>query len=218
GPNASGPSGGVIIDGEGNLYGVTGFGGAFGAGAVYELKLKDGTYRERIIHSFDQLDGAEPNSLTFGTDGNLYGTAFFGGTSLTCPDCGVIFQLAKTTDGKWTDRTLLSLNGSDGFGAVGPPAFDGAGNLYAAAMSGGPSSGTSGAFGSVYKLAPRPDGTWIENTLHIFLDNFSRSIDRDGRSPYAGVIVIGDELFGTTGGGGVNNEGTVFTIKLHQNN
>src|SRR5207248_6688658 len=160
GPNASGPSGGVIIDGEGNLYGVTGFGGAFGAGAVYELKLKDGTYRERIIHSFDQLDGAEPNSLTFGTDGNLYGTAFFGGTSLTCPDCGVIFQLAKTTDGKWTDRTLLSLNGSDGFGAVGPPAFDSEGNLYAAAQSGAQLGHLSLGGGSVFKLTPVPGGSW----------------------------------------------------------
>jgi uncharacterized repeat protein (TIGR03803 family) len=216
GPGGDSPAGGVVMDREGNLFGVTGFGGRYGGGTVYEFKFKDGTYHYRgLIHSFDQYDGAEPNSLAVGPDGNLYGTAQFGGTLPAC-DCGVVFQLAKVANGQWTESTLLSLNGNDGFYPVGPPAFDDDGDLYAAAMSGGHTNmQASGAFGAVYKLTPRRDGSWAETTLHVFIDNFSQTIDRDGHSPYAGVIVVGHNLFGTTAlGGGIHNAGTVFRIAL----
>jgi uncharacterized repeat protein (TIGR03803 family) len=47
GPDGDWPAGGVVMDGAGNLYGATHFGGAGGYGSVYRLAiLKDGSYRE----------------------------------------------------------------------------------------------------------------------------------------------------------------------------
>jgi uncharacterized repeat protein (TIGR03803 family) len=212
GPGGLSPLGGVVMDNEGNLYGVTGFGGLYGGGMVYELRLKNGIYYKRTIHSFDGYDGAEPNSLILGPDGNLYGTALFGGVSPAC-DCGVVFELAKATHGQWIEHTLLSLDGSFGFLPVGPPSFDDKGNLYAAAMSGGPYGRGFSSAGSVFELSPRRDGSWAEITLHLFIDYYSKRIE-DGLSPYAGVIVVRNTIYGATSGGGIHNEGTVFRIKL----
>lgn len=210
GPNGTGPVGGIVIDGEGNLYGVTGFGGVNGAGAVYELRLKDGVYRERVIHSFSGYDGLQPSSnLVMNATGDLYGTTLFGGGSAACPvvGCGLVFKLTKAAGGSWAETILISLNGTDGYLAVGPPVLDHDGNVYAAALSGG-----IDANGSVYELSPAASGVWRETILHRFEFRFPNGVD--GSRPYAGVILNQGQLFGTTASGGIHNEGTVFRISL----
>ena len=64
------------------------------------------------LHSFDGTDGLEPTSgLVQGSDGNFYGTTYFGGTSENCDNgCGTIFQV--TPGGTLT--SLHSFNGADG--------------------------------------------------------------------------------------------------------
>jgi uncharacterized repeat protein (TIGR03803 family) len=48
------------------------------------------------LHSFDSSDGSSPNGLLQATDGNFYGTAGSGGTSLnSVGGCGVIFKLSS---------------------------------------------------------------------------------------------------------------------------
>jgi uncharacterized repeat protein (TIGR03803 family) len=209
GLNASDPVGGLVMDSEGNIYGAAKFGGTYGAGAVYELRLKNGVYKEHVIHSFNTYDGWEPSSgLVMDSSGNLYGTTYLGGAvSSNCPaGCGAVFKLAKGAHDTWTESVVVGLNGNDGYLAVGPVAIDSDGNLYAAAMSGG-----MNANGSVYKLTPTKSG-WRENVLHLFDFRFPNGVD--GAQPYAGVMVHAGQLFGTTAGGGVHNEGTVFRIKL----
>lgn len=70
--------GGVVRDSEGNLYGTTNSGGAFGFGTVYKL---DTAGNESVLYSFTGgSDGANPQaSLIFDAGGNLYGTATAGG-------------------------------------------------------------------------------------------------------------------------------------------
>jgi uncharacterized repeat protein (TIGR03803 family) len=197
------PAGGVVMDGKGNLYGVTGWGG-HGAGTVYELSLKDGIYKEHIIHSFSGYDGAEPNStLVMDVSGNLYGTTTYGGNA----DFGTVFKLTKV-GGKWTENVLLLLNGNDGYSPVGPVAIDRDGNVYVAGQFGG-----LNANGSVLKLTPKLDGSWRETILHLF--DFRAPNGVDGARPYAGVTLDRGQLFGTTSSGGIHYAGTVFRIKLY---
>jgi uncharacterized repeat protein (TIGR03803 family) len=55
------PNAGVTIDQAGNLYGTTVVGGGSGAGAVYELKLRNGNYTVNPLYNFTGgADGANP--------------------------------------------------------------------------------------------------------------------------------------------------------------
>jgi len=86
------PGGSVIVDGAGNLYGTTISGGSpeCQCGVVYELSPKNGGWKYTILHTFTGSDGAQPDAnMTFGPDGNLYGTTATGGTY----GAGVVFEI-----------------------------------------------------------------------------------------------------------------------------
>jgi hypothetical protein len=126
--DGSSPSGGLIADSAGNLYGVTGYGGsgpcvlfgtATGCGAVFELsppKIKGGQWTEKVLYNFQgDNDGDLPTGpLVFDSAGNLYGaTEFGGGKGTTCDvfyggNCGTVFELSppKQKGGKWTEQVL----------------------------------------------------------------------------------------------------------------
>jgi uncharacterized repeat protein (TIGR03803 family) len=81
GKDASNPLSSLILDQGGNLYGTTFYGGrlgctGFGCGTVFELSPGDnGSWTEKVLHSFNSKDGAFPGSITFDASGNLYGSA-----------------------------------------------------------------------------------------------------------------------------------------------
>ncbi len=72
-----------VFDSAGNLYGTTFYGGSDGIGVVYKLSPGlGGNWTETILHSFvnDGVDGNTPSGgVAFGSDGNLYGTTYYGG-------------------------------------------------------------------------------------------------------------------------------------------
>jgi uncharacterized repeat protein (TIGR03803 family) len=99
--DGSGPSGGLIRDRAGNLYGTTQTGGTYNKGVVFKL---DPTGKETVLYSFTGgTDGSEPPpcgpsgcsldpvaaGLIRDSAGNLYGTTPFGGTYAL----GVAFKL-----------------------------------------------------------------------------------------------------------------------------
>jgi uncharacterized repeat protein (TIGR03803 family) len=86
--NGAGPSGPVTFDSNGNLFGTATNGGA-GFGTVWELVK--GSSSIQAIGSFDSTHtGADPvDGVTFGSDGNLYGTAQSGGPGLS----GTIWEI-----------------------------------------------------------------------------------------------------------------------------
>jgi uncharacterized repeat protein (TIGR03803 family) len=87
------PTGGVIRDASGNLYGVTDEGGAFGLGTVFKL---DTAGKETLLYSFRGApDGKNPlyESLVMDATGNLYGSTYGGGTS----NQGTVFKVNATT-------------------------------------------------------------------------------------------------------------------------
>lgn len=83
------PQSGPIQASDGNLYGVTPYGGASNVGIVYQLTL---TGTETVLHSFSggTTDGAiGEDGLVQASDGTLYGVTVSGGAS----GKGTIFEI-----------------------------------------------------------------------------------------------------------------------------
>jgi uncharacterized repeat protein (TIGR03803 family) len=96
------PVAGLIVDGQGNFYGTTYYGGGhgcfYGCGTVFELSPMG---IETVLHSFcsenNCADGAEPYSgLVADGSGNLYGTTRGGGGNNNCngAGCGVVYEIS----------------------------------------------------------------------------------------------------------------------------
>lgn len=90
GPPSDGnqPSGGLLMDAAGNLYGPTFFGAPSDLGTVFEIDLS-GT--ESMLHGFvgSPDDGAGPSGLIMDRAGNFYSTTSTGG----CFNAGTVFKL-----------------------------------------------------------------------------------------------------------------------------
>jgi len=145
------PSGGLIRDAAGNLYGTTNFGGTNGLGAVFKL---DGTGHETVLYSFCPggnpcKDGSVPSAaLIQDAAGNLYGTTEYGGTN--GPDGGTVFKL-DSTGHETVLYSFCSEGGSkctDGEGPLAGLIQDAAGDLYGTTWEGGAKGD-----GTVFKLA-----------------------------------------------------------------
>ena len=84
------PSGRLVRDAAGNLYGTTTFGGANNAGTVYKL---DAAGHETVVYSFcpswGGLGGKFPVGLTQDSMGNLYGATSQGGAY----GAGTVFEI-----------------------------------------------------------------------------------------------------------------------------
>jgi uncharacterized repeat protein (TIGR03803 family) len=193
------PTGGLIFDAAGNLYGTTPRGGAHGNGAVFKLTPNaDGSWTESVLHSFNGSDGRTAEaSLIFDAAGNLYSTTAYGGAY----GRGTVFRLTASADGSWTESVLHSLNKKDGRYPDAGLIFDTAGNLYGTAYSGGSADG-----GAAFKLSPNQDGSWTYSLIHIFQG-------KPALGP-AGGLVLGSTgtLYGTTANCRSGCQGVVYQI------
>jgi uncharacterized repeat protein (TIGR03803 family) len=176
------PTGNLLLDSAGNLYGVTQSGGPHGWGSVFELTNNSGTWTETILYAFQGLDdGGNPYSgLIADSAGNLYGTTYAAGANRQ----GIVFEL-KHSGGSWTEQVLYTFQGgNDGGQPVAGLIFDNAGNLYGATSSWGSRGG-----GVVFKLVPS-GGSWTYSVLTTFTGS-------DG--PVASVTMdASGNLYGTT--------------------
>jgi uncharacterized repeat protein (TIGR03803 family) len=223
GIDGSGPTGSLIFDGAGNLYGTTGWGGTgsctsefnlVGCGTVFELSPKaGGVWSEKVLHSFGHgTDGTLPVAgLVFDAAGNLYGVTYEGGTG-SClrggnPGCGTVFELTPAAGGHWSEKILHNFadGPTDGAWPVGSLIFDAAGNLYGMTNGGGAFS-----WGTAYELMHRAGGGWADRVLYHFNEYGS-----SGASPYSGLIFdAAGNLYGTTEAYGGGGAGTAFKLTL----
>jgi uncharacterized repeat protein (TIGR03803 family) len=135
---------------DGTLYGATSGGGSAGYGTIFAIGT-DGSGFTTLVN-FDSTDnGAYPNTLILGSDGNFYGTTSNGGAN----DSGTVFEM--TPDGTLT--TLFTFSG-DANGSYPVNLMQGVdGNLYGVTAGGG-----ANGSGTLFQLTP--DGTL--NTLMSF--------------------------------------------------
>jgi uncharacterized repeat protein (TIGR03803 family) len=217
GIDGTGPYPSLVFDAAGNLYGTTNGGGVYGSGTVFELTHgTGGAWFEKVIHSFNPngKDGTFPflAGVVFDTAGNLYGVTFEGGTGTCSGGCGTVFELTRTPGGSWVEKTLhnFSNNGKDGVNPVAALILGASGRLYGTTAYGGTGGCTSEGpgCGTVFELAPKSGGGWVESFIYSFQNNGA-----DGVYPGAGVILdAAGNVYGTTSEGGAYGLGTVFEI------
>jgi uncharacterized repeat protein (TIGR03803 family) len=140
------PTGMLIRDDDGALYGTTFFGGTGGAGTVFKLNSDGNGYD--VLHSFTGPAGtysANPSArLLEWKDGALYGTARHGGSN----NLGMLFKLAKDGSG-YSVLHHFSTSGNDGYEPWGALVTGTDGALYGTTYYGGEVS-----LGLVFKLWP----------------------------------------------------------------
>ena len=212
GRDGSQPSGNLILGANGNLYGMTEFGGPRGDGTVFELALGVRGASERIIYRFQgRTDGAQPQAgLLAGQNGVLFGTTSIGGYR-HCIDygCGTVFELIPSGT-SYSERVIhrFGKSAQDGVGPEDALVADSTGSLYGTTRFGG----GGGFIGVVFKLTPS-GSSFHESIIHHFQPGMS-----DGQYPEAGVIIdSAGALYGTTtlGGSGSNcGEGCGIVYKL----
>jgi uncharacterized repeat protein (TIGR03803 family) len=135
------PTGSLIVDQQGNLYGTTTFGpGGAGGGTVYQLHPSGGSWTYSILAALSGFEGPL-DALTMDSEGNLYATSYGGGSSSQ----GNVFRLTPL-GGSWTYTDLHNFNGHDGTDPVGSAVVDAHGNVY----------GTTSEFGDgeVWEITP----------------------------------------------------------------
>lgn len=205
GADGANPYGGVVLDTNGALYGTTAYGGHRGAGTVYKIAPpSDGAtaWTKSTLYSFDGVEGNFPRAtVTFGTDGALYGVTYGGGAF----NGGTAYRLTPPAGAAtaWTKATIYSFKpGVEGSNPFSELTFDTAGALYGANFNGGPSGG-----GAVFKLTPS-GANWSASVVYAFGGG------ADGQSP--GGLVFDDKgtIYGVTMYGGARWNGSVFQISL----
>jgi uncharacterized repeat protein (TIGR03803 family) len=226
------PTGNLVFDAAGNLYGATYYGGGFGVcdqgiyancGTIFKLsppKTKGGAWTEKVLYSFKSgTDGANPNgSLVFDSKGALYGTTFFGGNQGCAQDagvgCGTVFKLSPEKKGHaWKYEVLHRFNDGASRQAQGDGETPAAGVIldkndavYGTTEIGAGARGV----GTVFRLTqPTEKGRpWKETLLYVFGYH-----SNDGAIPQGLVFSVTGNLYGVTLLDGAHGDGTVFSLK-----
>jgi uncharacterized repeat protein (TIGR03803 family) len=224
------PVAGLVLASNGDFYGTTEYGGAYGQGSVFKITPAGAL---TTLYSFCAvsstgpgelpcLDGRTPkNALIQAADGNLYGTTNGGGLGLgrctaapsNC-DGGTVFRIspagALSTLYSFCSQTTCA-DGSDPAGLV----QGNDGNFYGTTESGGLNSPyTNISPGTIFKITPGGELT----TLYDFCSTGGSNgagFCADGQNPYEIGSLLSDgqgNFYGTTFFGGSGSAGIVFEI------
>ena len=191
-PDGSFPEGGLALNTNGILYGMTDLGGSAGEGTVFKI-TPTGTLTTLDSFGAGVNDGGFPlTTLIRAANGSFYGITNSGGTNgegvvIKVTAAGaltVLHSFVTATDGSAQGDTGALIQGTDG-------------NFYAVNATGG-----SGTDGTVFRVTP----TGAIKVLHSFTGT-------DGNDP-TGTLAQGADgnFYGTTRQGGAHSEGTVFKV------
>ena len=206
-PGGCRPNGQLIQATNGDFYGTTIAGGAYGYGTVY--RITPGGTLTTLSTFANGNDGAAPSgALIQGTDGHFYGTTQSGGPGLG----GTVFMMSAAG----TRTTLYNFcsegtypNCPDGYypnaGLI--QATDG--NFYGTTVYGG-----ANGYGTVFRISSNGSLT----TLYSFC---SQNACTDGGFPYAALLQDTDgDFYGATLEGGLGyvgsdtGNGTIFRLSV----
>jgi uncharacterized repeat protein (TIGR03803 family) len=197
------PTGALILDKAGNIYGTTDQGGTGVVGTVFELSppAKSGKpWTETVLYNFTgNNDGGEPyGRMLLASDGNLYGTTAGYGQY----NYGTIFKLtAPSGGGSWGFSVLHGFAG----GADGEVPRDGLiqgpnGTLY------GDTAGFDDSYGNVFSL--QTDGS-----AYTVLWTVTGGQGFTGNGPWQTVSLDSSgNLYGATLADGESASGEVFEL------
>ncbi|MBD5657188.1 MAG: hypothetical protein IAI50_18710, partial [Candidatus Eremiobacteraeota bacterium] len=157
------PSGGLVMDATGSLYGVTAHGGGAGSdGTAYKLTPTPTGYAETVLHRFALgREGHRPfGELALDRFGSIYGVT--NGFSVNESIRGTVYKLTPVANG-YSERTLYGfVDPQRGASPGGSVIIDSTGALYGTTTYGGADN-----VGVVYKLNPTPSG-YAETVIFSF--------------------------------------------------
>jgi len=189
------PTGIPVLDAQGNVYATSNTGGSGtncngGCGFVFKV---DPQGNEIPIYNFQggSADGALPTGPLLLLDGSLYGTTVSGGSG----GWGTVYKI----DANGNESIVYPFTGGNDGGSPSTGVIaDGQGNLYGAALVGGPYHSPScyaATCGVVFELSPNQNG-WTEVSLYSFQGG------ADGGLPYGLLRDSQGNFYGTTSSGG----------------
>jgi len=195
--NGAAPLAGLVQGSDGNFYGTTSSGGTGSTyGTVFRIS-PSGSYTNLYSFGSSLTNGYDSRAgLVQGSDGNFYGTAYYGGTN-SC-NCGTVFRIYPS--GTYTNLYSFAGSPNDGGNPSAGLVQGIDGNFYGTASEGG----IGFPYGTVFRISPGGSYT----NLYSF-----RGPPNDGNSPLAGLVQGSDSNFyGTTYSGGKSGLGTVFRM------
>jgi uncharacterized repeat protein (TIGR03803 family) len=180
----------LILASDGNLYGMTPFGGTQDLGTIFKVTPAG---VETVLWSFGSSgDGANPyGSLIQGRDGNFYGMTTNGGLH----GAGIVFKITPAG----AETVLWSFgNANDGYNSYGSLIQARDGNFYGMTYQGG-----LYGVGTIFKITP----AGVETVIWSFGNG------SDGAMPYGQLVQGADASFyGMTYAGGTLGLGTIFKV------
>jgi uncharacterized repeat protein (TIGR03803 family) len=202
------PQAGLVLSGN-TLYGTTSAGGAANNGTVFAIGTNGKNFAS--LYAFTNVnDGATPEANLIISGSTLYGTAFGGGTG----DVGTVFAI-RTNGLGYTNLYTFSAGAaneqdnttnSDGAGPRAGLLLLG-NTLYGTANQGG-----LGGVGTIF--AVNTDGSDFTNLYNFTEPDPNTFTNTDGGVPWAGLILSGSTLYGTTSADGFENLGTVYGLSV----
>jgi uncharacterized repeat protein (TIGR03803 family) len=197
---------GLIADPNGDLFGLSVYGGASGYGSVFEIARTGSVYSTTAtsLVSFNGANGAIGTgtleaTLVADSYGNLFGTSYAGGASGE----GTVFEIVKTGNVYASaPTTLVTFDGTNGANPFAGVISDANGDLFGTTFQGGASGE-----GTVFEIVKTSSGYATTPTTLISFNG------TNGANPCGGLMADANgDLFGTTEYGGASNDGTVFEI------
>jgi uncharacterized repeat protein (TIGR03803 family) len=191
-----------ILGSDGNLYGVTAYGGSADTGVIYRVS-PDGDFA--VIYNICPTntcpDGTNGSWLTEGSDGNFYGATADGGSH----NDGDVFRVSPSGEFRVLHNFCSQTDCADGGIASSPPIEGIDGNFYGVARGGGSLQG-----GVMYKVTPSGTYSVVHNFCNYTDDNCS------GAQPLSITQNASGNFFGVSTFAGAHGVGSLFEFTSTQ--
>ena len=195
----------VLVGNDGNLYGITKWGGAYNYGVVFQLTPSGNSWTESVLYDIptEGWQGRpDPGSLLQDSAGNLFGIYDYS------PCCagntyGLIFMLTPS-NGQWVFTELYhGYEGLDGDDVFPNMTLDAAGNLWGTGTAYNGCMNTV-TYAYIFELT-RGNGGWYYNTPEFWSYTYWNPSGALAMDPQG-------NLFGTTSWCGAYGGGAVWKL------